>query len=134
MSRYPHKPALLTSNSILFSNVIHELAVDRLLRSSSHPLAPYMRDLATIPSLPSMTVIHPQLPWPITVHPSNQSDEGVTIADVLLSIGRLMREKDEGGWGGTPGVEKLSYLDGKQKLIGFIKGGPDGDVWEMYMQ
>ncbi|KAJ8081437.1 hypothetical protein PM082_007280 [Marasmius tenuissimus] len=109
-------------------------AVDRLLRSSSHPLAPYMRDPATLPSLPSMTVIHPQLPWPITVHSSNQSDEGVTIADVLLSIGCLMREMDYDGRGGTAGVEKLCYLDGQRKLLGFIKRGPDGDVWEMYTQ
>ncbi|KAL0575930.1 Mitogen-Activated Protein Kinase Kinase Kinase 8 [Marasmius crinis-equi] len=106
-------------------------AVERLLRRrSGHTLGPYLRELATNPALPSMTLIHPRLAWPITVH-SSGGDEGVTVADVLLAISDALREKDHDGWGGIRGVEKLQYLEGKRTLVGLTKRGPDSEVWEM---
>ncbi|KAF9258807.1 hypothetical protein L218DRAFT_1004560 [Marasmius fiardii PR-910] len=111
-------------------------SVERLLRlgDGRHALVPYMRDLATTPALPSMTMVHPCLAWPITAHSSLIDESGVTIADVLLAICVAMRERDYDGWGGTRGVKKLHYLGRKKRLIGLVRRGPDGDIWEMWTE
>ncbi|KAG7094557.1 hypothetical protein E1B28_005385 [Marasmius oreades] len=111
-------------------------AVERLLRQreNRHVLVPYMRDLATTPGLPSMTIVHPCLAWPITAHSSLIDANGVTIADVLLAICGAMKEKDYDGWGGMRGVEKLYYLGRRKKLVGLMRRGPDGDIWEMWTE
>ncbi|KAF9257287.1 hypothetical protein L218DRAFT_131183 [Marasmius fiardii PR-910] len=100
------------------------ILLERVLKERWHPL----RELATNPALPSMTVVHPWLPWPITVHASGMDSRGVTIADVLLSISNnLSIPIDE------TGRTRLSYLRGKRMFVGLQKSDIGGDVWELVL-
>ncbi|KAF9257286.1 hypothetical protein L218DRAFT_131109 [Marasmius fiardii PR-910] len=90
-----------------------------------HPL----KELASHPALPSMTVVHPWLPWPITVHASGINPRGVMVADVLLAISRnLMIPTDREG--GT----RMSYLRGKRMFVGLQVSGIGGDIWELVVE
>ncbi|KAF9257280.1 hypothetical protein L218DRAFT_1080994 [Marasmius fiardii PR-910] len=87
------------------------------------------KELANHPPLPSMTVVHPQLPWPITVHASGTDSRGVTVADVLLAISRnLMIPTDEAG------ERRLSYLGGRHMFVGLQVSEIGGDVWELVVR
>ncbi|KAK7030832.1 Mitogen-Activated Protein Kinase Kinase Kinase 8 [Paramarasmius palmivorus] len=84
----------------------------------------YLTEFATMPPLPSLSVIHPQLPWCITVHRTDF--DGVTVGDVLTGIYSAMGMHLAGGKG-----TRLQLLGGKRLLAGLRKSGFDGDVWEM---
>ncbi|KAF9258823.1 hypothetical protein L218DRAFT_948107 [Marasmius fiardii PR-910] len=87
---------------------------------------PPLKELASHPPLPSMTVVHPWLPWPITVHASGMDSRGVTVADVLLAISRnLMIPIDEAG------ERRLNYLRGRHEFFGLQASETGGDVWEL---
>uniref|UniRef100_A0A0W0FBG6 DUF6699 domain-containing protein n=1 Tax=Moniliophthora roreri TaxID=221103 RepID=A0A0W0FBG6_MONRR len=85
----------------------------------------YLSDPATEPSLPSMTLIHPDLPHPvdiITVHCSMVNPNYVTVYDVLTAIGQAL---DQGR-----GLEYLGR-DGAKSFAGLRKSTFGGDIWEM---
>ncbi|KAF9254937.1 hypothetical protein L218DRAFT_967751 [Marasmius fiardii PR-910] len=97
--------------------------IERVMRERWYP----MRDLATHPTLPSMTLVHPWLPWPIIVHASGMDSRGITIADVLLTIStNLMAPIDE-----TGRMNRASYLRGRWMFVGLQTSDIGGDVWEL---
>jgi len=110
---------------------------------------------ATEPQLPSLTVIYPDLPWAITVHPSSVDSNCVTVADVLQTIhrslslplaeyeyhvslsgpnnrrgtrsGRHRQDKNiEALW---TGMTRLSFLAGKTRFVGLGPSSLGSDVW-----
>ncbi|KAG7094549.1 hypothetical protein E1B28_005377 [Marasmius oreades] len=92
------------------------------LKERWHPV----KDLASRPALPSMSVVHPWLPWPITVHASGMDSRGVTVADVLLAVSsNLMIPIDE------TGRTRMWYLRGRQMFVGLRTSEIGGDVWEL---
>lgn len=102
--------------------------MDFTSRSNRSYIPPYFVELATQPPLPSITVVHPLLPWCITVHRSGIDGQGVTIVDVLCAIYAAMRVKEEEEFGGKT---RLEYLQGKKMLLGLTRSQLGGDVWEM---
>ncbi|KAF5344376.1 hypothetical protein D9758_013238 [Tetrapyrgos nigripes] len=109
------------------------------LRGGRAELQRYLGAPATSPPLPSMTVVHPKLPWAITVHFSEMGY--VTVWDVLVTIVETLRipiypdivhdgngtprRQGEGG-----GKVRLDYLPGK-RLVGLRKSQLGEDVWLM---
>ncbi|KAF9257263.1 hypothetical protein L218DRAFT_965483 [Marasmius fiardii PR-910] len=90
-----------------------------------HPL----KDLATDPALPSMSVVHPWLPWTITVHASNMDSRGTTVADVLMVISKdLMTPIDR------TGRTRVSYLRRKWIFVGLKISEVGGDIWELVVR
>ncbi|KAJ8081393.1 hypothetical protein PM082_007233 [Marasmius tenuissimus] len=85
-----------------------------------------LRSPATFPALPSMTVVHPWLPWPITVQASGLDSKGVTVVDVLVSISRelLLPVQEE------TGRTRFEFLRGHRMFLGLKMSGLGGDVWE----
>ncbi|KAG7093288.1 hypothetical protein E1B28_006970 [Marasmius oreades] len=88
------------------------------------------QELATHPALPSMTVVHPWLPWPITVHASGMDSRGVTVADVLLTISRNLRIPVDG----TRRRIRISYLRGRRMFVGLKTSDIGGDIWELVVR
>ncbi|KAF5335591.1 hypothetical protein D9758_017957 [Tetrapyrgos nigripes] len=97
----------------------------------------YLAVPATSPPLPSMTVVHPELPWPITVHFSGM--DYVTVWDVLVTIVESLRlptsvpldsESDAGRRRRSRGGTRLDYLPGR-RLVGLKKSEVGEDMWFM---
>ncbi|KAK7441557.1 Mitogen-Activated Protein Kinase Kinase Kinase 8 [Stygiomarasmius scandens] len=95
----------------------------------------YLGVPATNPPIPSMTVVHPTLPWPITVYFSRSAY--VTVWDVLVTIveslrkpirptnGERRRQRGDGdAW------TRVACLPGR-RLIGLRKSERGEDVWLM---
>ncbi|THU99594.1 hypothetical protein K435DRAFT_776950 [Dendrothele bispora CBS 962.96] len=117
-----------------------DLVVD--LRMSSIALRQHARDHgwdnwlgepATCPPIPSITVVHPVLPWMIMVHRSRY--EWVTVSEVLSSILQTMQEPV-----GPEFVDETRHLDGARtkldylpgtRLAGLRKSRRGEDVWIM---
>ncbi|KAF9255133.1 hypothetical protein L218DRAFT_912696, partial [Marasmius fiardii PR-910] len=85
-----------------------------------------LRELATYPALTSLTVLHPWLPWPITVHASGINLRGVTVADVLLTISRNLRIPIDG-----TGRTRIVYLRGRRRFVGLQTSKIGGDTWKL---
>ncbi|KAG7094566.1 hypothetical protein E1B28_005394 [Marasmius oreades] len=100
--------------------------IKKVLEERWHPL----KDLATHPALPALTVVHTWLPWPITVHASGMDARGVTVADVLLAISRdLAIVVDESGKS-----KRMDFLRGKRMFVGLQESEVGGDVWELVVE
>ncbi|KAK1217311.1 MAP kinase kinase kinase kinase activity protein [Marasmius sp. AFHP31] len=83
-----------------------------------------LREVATNPGLPSMNVVHPLLPWPITIHASGVE---VTVVDVLATIsGNLMMPA-----GTQEGAIRLDLLQGGTTFLGLGSSDIGEDVWEL---
>ncbi|KAK7041507.1 Mitogen-Activated Protein Kinase Kinase Kinase 8 [Paramarasmius palmivorus] len=103
----------------------------------------YLCDPATDPELPSLSIIHPMLPWAITVHRTNL--QWVTVADVLATIGsallipldRLSRYEvrrhnpsaDERILE-REGAIRLDLLGSRHRFAGLSRSST-GDTWEL---
>ncbi|KAJ8081392.1 hypothetical protein PM082_007232 [Marasmius tenuissimus] len=85
------------------------------------------RDPATFPAIPSMTVIHRWLPWPITVHASGLDSRGVTVVDVLVAISRelLLPVNEERS------KIRMDFLRGRRVFLGLKTSRVGGDIWEL---
>ncbi|KAK7441558.1 Mitogen-Activated Protein Kinase Kinase Kinase 8 [Stygiomarasmius scandens] len=96
----------------------------------------YLSQPATCPAIPSMTLVHPALPWAVTVHRSRY--EWVTVEDVLRRLLEAVREPVnaqlvEEDWNATRmnGARTMSdYLPGS-RLAGLRKSRRGEDVWYM---
>ncbi|KAF5328999.1 hypothetical protein D9758_018863 [Tetrapyrgos nigripes] len=101
----------------------------------------YLLRPATIPPLPSMSIVHPALPWAVTVHRS--AYEFVTVKDVMVTVlgvlatpveqmmpgGPVWQEKERKEKS-TDRTTRLDYLPGT-KLIGLRKSRRGEDIWVM---
>ncbi|KAJ8081444.1 hypothetical protein PM082_007287 [Marasmius tenuissimus] len=90
-----------------------------------------LKDAATVPGLPSMAVVHPQLLWPIMVYanePRTSSGERkVAVMDVFVAISRyMMLRADRQGRG-----IRADLLEDKRVFLGLKADQVDGDVWEL---
>ncbi|KAK1215517.1 MAP kinase kinase kinase kinase activity protein [Marasmius sp. AFHP31] len=86
-----------------------------------------LKDPATFLALPSMTVVHHWLPWPITVHTSGLDSRGVTVVDVLITISKELLQ---------PVVEersriRIDFLRGHRIFLGLKPSRLGGDVWDL---
>ncbi|KAJ8081384.1 MAP kinase kinase kinase kinase activity protein [Marasmius tenuissimus] len=86
-----------------------------------------LRDPATFPAIPSMTVVHHWLPWPITVHESGLDSRGVTVVDVLVAISREMLQPV----GEERSRIKMDFLRGRRVFLGLRTSRVGGDIWEL---
>ncbi|KAK1221801.1 MAP kinase kinase kinase kinase activity protein [Marasmius sp. AFHP31] len=86
-----------------------------------------LRDLATFPAIPSMTVVHDWLPWPIIVHASGLDSRGVTVVDVLVAISAnlLLPVGEEGS------EIRMDFLRGCRVFLGLRTSRIGGDIWEL---
>ncbi|KAJ8081385.1 Mitogen-Activated Protein Kinase Kinase Kinase 8 [Marasmius tenuissimus] len=93
--------------------------------SESHRKA--LSEPATFPGLPSMSIVHPWLPWPITVHASDPDSGGVSVADVLVTISKeLLLPVGE-----QRSRIRLDFLRGRRIFLGLRTSQLGGDVWEL---
>jgi len=96
---------------------------------------------ATRPGVPSISLIHPQLPWSITVHPSGFCGQSVAVADVIQTVLKMVQsvltENDIAAMNdprpplGWVGSRRLDLLNGRTRLVGFRKLPDGGEIWEM---
>jgi hypothetical protein len=107
---------------------------------------------ATHPTLPSLTVIAPLLPWPITVHPSSINPSFVSVADVLGTIYgavhirvteaefnylRSCPAMKSGGYDQEFRTQvvyrrdmiRLDFFGGKNRFLGLSKSSMGWDIW-----
>ncbi|ESK94320.1 ste ste20 ysk protein kinase [Moniliophthora roreri MCA 2997] len=98
-------------------------SLEKMLRA--HPTIKYLLESATNPALPSLAVVHPQLPWPVTVHRSSVNEESVTVFDVLYAVCEALQ---------TPlsaGGRRLDLLGSRPKFVGLRRCELGGDIWEL---
>ncbi|KAK0436240.1 hypothetical protein EV421DRAFT_1908115 [Armillaria borealis] len=112
-----------------------------------------VNEVATIPPLPSLAIVHPKLPWPIVIQRSGDR-EWVTVADVVETLWHALRicdpipsasvssfienQKDvyrtsQGMSGrvkrGVVHQPRLAFLRGKTRFMGLR--AIEGDSWEL---
>ncbi|KAJ8081441.1 hypothetical protein PM082_007284 [Marasmius tenuissimus] len=97
---------------------------------------------ATTPPLPSLSIVHPSLPWSITVHRTHA--EYVTVADVLFTLGENLQMPLDREW--TEKVTRRQRLDRRQRLIrldllcgktafaGLSRSQMGGDTWRLHVR
>ncbi|KAL0060922.1 Mitogen-Activated Protein Kinase Kinase Kinase 8 [Marasmius tenuissimus] len=85
-----------------------------------------LREAATVPGLPSMNVVHPSLPWPITVHASGVE---VTVVDVLVTISESLMMPT----GAQGGAIRLDLLQGGTVFLGLGYSDIGEDVWQLFL-
>lgn len=111
---------------------------------------------ATNPPLPSINVVHPGLPWSITVHPLSAGVTYVTVVDVLYAICQsLQLPLREDHWVGLEGggmeesllsrrrhagqqsrsLKRLHLLHGKRNFVGLSRTAAEvalgAEIWRM---
>ncbi|KAK1217318.1 MAP kinase kinase kinase kinase activity protein [Marasmius sp. AFHP31] len=91
---------------------------------SEHPASAHLSDSATVPRLQSLAVVHPDLPWPITVHPSKRTPF-VTVFDVIRAISEAMEIPIDHS------RRRIDLVGRGRKFLGLRKSEMGGDVWEM---
>ncbi|KAF7419497.1 hypothetical protein PC9H_002088 [Pleurotus ostreatus] len=113
---------------------------------------------ATYPPLPSLSLLIPSFPWPITVHASSawRGVPVVTVLDILSELDRALRiaaaeDVVRGGLIASgrrqnrqsprldartePRVlQRLEYLRGRKKFIGLTKSNVGGDVMIVHVE
>jgi len=131
--------------------------VDFSLAPTADVLPPHcLVEPATCPNLPSLTVMHPDLPVVITVHASSINPSYVTVADILNTVrSRLSfpvteweylawvadspnsqwsdeqghQQFMEHGAAYSAGVTMLSFLAGNTRFVGLVPSSMGSDVW-----
>ncbi|KAF9258802.1 hypothetical protein L218DRAFT_1004556 [Marasmius fiardii PR-910] len=93
---------------------------------SGHLVSAHLRDWATQPRLPSLSIVHPQLPWAITVHPY-RLDSYVTVQDVIRSIAESLATPTRDGGSGR----RIDYLGSDRQFVGLVRSDAGGDIWEI---
>jgi hypothetical protein len=87
-----------------------------------YPQSNLLFDAVTHPSLPSIAVIHPLLPWPIIAH-SQSSLAGVTIADLFQAIyGSLQQEITGHGANVTLFPRTMTTSGRRRKMVSLLGG------------
>jgi hypothetical protein len=124
-------PLLKSGSGLLIDLEMSPATLHR--RSSDEGWNNYWLEPATNPRIPSMSIVHPALPWAITVHRS--SYEYVTVGDVMVKIleelAILVECKSGGPVCGDYGMRtRLDYLPGT-KMVGLRKSRRGEDVWFM---
>ncbi|KAF9258800.1 hypothetical protein L218DRAFT_1004555 [Marasmius fiardii PR-910] len=108
----------------------------------------YLAAPATEPRLPSLTIIHPSLPWCITVHRSRE--DHVTVADVLYTLGRYFQMPLDREWAETVsrqsprtayrdsakhrGMIRLDMLSGRTAFAGLSKSDAGTETWRLHVR
>jgi hypothetical protein len=89
---------------------------------------------ATRPGLPSMTIVHPLIPWPITVW--HYKFGHITIEDVILTLLEQFQTQLLNVDGvyvppeyRRPGGKRYDMLQGRTKMIGLQRCDYGGDIW-----
>ncbi|KAJ6518127.1 hypothetical protein C8R47DRAFT_6962 [Mycena vitilis] len=120
---------------------------------------PWMEESATSPGLPSLTVVSPCLPWPITVHGSGPC---VLVEDIIRGIDRALgidlTEEEVDEWMALQGeshrtfqmgsifmarkrrkthrnvmMTRLALLNGRTRFAGLSDSPIGCDVWVMHV-
>ncbi|KAG7094562.1 hypothetical protein E1B28_005390 [Marasmius oreades] len=112
---------------------------------TSHPS--YLSAPATTPHLPSLTIVHPSIPWCITVHRSRA--EYVTIADILYTLGKDLQIPLDPEWSGRVArhlrisqrdsvrhreMIRLDMLSGKTIFAGLSKSHSGTETWRLHVR
>ncbi|KAF9258809.1 hypothetical protein L218DRAFT_1004562 [Marasmius fiardii PR-910] len=122
-----------TPPSIQFDLSISFDELQHIVYGNQHPapVAEYLLEEATNPPLPSITIVHPLLPWCITAHASGISPHGTTVVDVLCAIYEAVQQDLylEGRI-----YKRLVFLKGRRTLVGLVESDIGGDIWEMIVE
>lgn len=104
-----------------------------------------LREPATSPRLPSLSIIHPMLPWAITVHRSEE--HWVIVADVLAAIGKALQTPlDQQSRYEVrrylrnvvdsvleqPGAIRLDLLGSRHRFAGLSRSSMGGDIFLLH--
>ncbi|THU99548.1 hypothetical protein K435DRAFT_776937 [Dendrothele bispora CBS 962.96] len=99
----------------------------------------YKAEPATTPGVPSMSIVHPELPWCITVHASGICGSSVAVADVITTVCKMLQlqltandlsaiANPNFAWVSS---RRLDLLNGRTRLIGLQKTSLGGEIYEM---
>lgn len=109
-----------------------------------------LNEPATSPAVATINLVHPALPWSITVHPLNAAVTYVTVTDVLRvicqSLQLPLREEYWSFCSGAGGrtserrrdprnLKRMDLLNGKRSFVGLSRSAVEaaigGEVWLM---
>jgi len=132
---------------------IASMSVESILQLARNSRA--LNEPATSPSVSSINLVHPGLPWSITVHPLNPGVTYVTVSDVLYAICQALQlPLREDHWQSVGGVldnnslwcrrqtgqnsrtlKRLHLLQGKRNFVGLSRSPAEvalgAEIWRM---